>query len=795
MERLLNLQTALSLGYVGSMVLTAYLSSLFLLPATSTRKTRLIFLWLAFDCICHLTLEGPWLYLSTQARSVNASTSFFGFLWQEYAAADARWGTGDATLAAMEFVTVLLAGPLAGWCAWLLARGDGAYHYWVVVLSTAELYGGWMTFAPEWLVGSGALETRDWLLLWVYLVFMNLVWVVVPAWLMVDSYRVVVRCVRGAKGVDGTVAPVAAKKEVGTVASGASTRTLSGSAYLLLVAAVFIYIMPTASASTPTYDPSGSTTLFPTTAHREPMLTTLRNLLVPLLLPLGLLVFSFTVGALQVLNKALRRVRKTNRSRRRKLLAALSIDEKTTPVTVLGFFHPYCNAGGGGERVLYTALAWHLSQSSSTVAVVYTGDYPGASKAEILAKAEARFGIRVDAARVAMVGLARRWMVEDATWKRLTLVGQSYGSVWLGAEALSQLVPDVWIDTMGYAFTYPLARLFNRALPIAAYVHYPVVSTDMLARVSARQAGHTNDARTANSALRTRAKLVYYRVVARAYSWALRRADAVVGNGSWTRAHLAQLMRRSDVGVVFPPCDTAEMEAFGLQRESRTVVSLAQFRPEKEHPTQLHVLRRLLDTRPDLFSGENGVKLVMMGSSRNADDEARIELLRALATSLRLDAHVELVVNANYATICTHLAHASVGISTMKDEHFGINVVEFMAAGLVTLSHKSAGPWLDIAVPSANHPLGAAEEGKGEMAVGYHAESVDEFAAVLAHIFDVQDKEPGEVVQMRRAARARAQSVFGAQAFTAAWQTQLWAPLEAKLQRSRPTEAKEKKEQ
>lgn len=48
-----------------------------------------------------------------------------------------------------------------------------------------------MTFAPEWLIGSPSLPPRnDVLLFWVYLVLMNTTWVVVPAWLMYDSWRV-----------------------------------------------------------------------------------------------------------------------------------------------------------------------------------------------------------------------------------------------------------------------------------------------------------------------------------------------------------------------------------------------------------------------------------------------------------------------------------------------------------------------------------------------------------------------------------------------------------------------------
>ncbi len=45
------------------------------------------------------------------------------------------------------------------------------------------------------------------------------------------------------------------------------------------------------------------------------------------------------------------------------------------------------NAGGGGERVLWTAIAYlQRTQGDTVISLVYTGDYPEASKAEILAK-------------------------------------------------------------------------------------------------------------------------------------------------------------------------------------------------------------------------------------------------------------------------------------------------------------------------------------------------------------------------------------------------------------------------
>ena len=61
---------------------------------------------------------------------------------KEYALADFRWAVADPTVVSLEILTVLGAGPLALYIASLLARDDPARHYWIIVLSTAELYGG-----------------------------------------------------------------------------------------------------------------------------------------------------------------------------------------------------------------------------------------------------------------------------------------------------------------------------------------------------------------------------------------------------------------------------------------------------------------------------------------------------------------------------------------------------------------------------------------------------------------------------------------------------------------------------
>ena len=65
-----------------------------------------------------------------------------------------------------------------------------------------------MTFCPEWLTGSPSLVTANWLHLWVYLFarqaarasltpqLMNMLWVVIPLWLMVVGYREIASAMR-----------------------------------------------------------------------------------------------------------------------------------------------------------------------------------------------------------------------------------------------------------------------------------------------------------------------------------------------------------------------------------------------------------------------------------------------------------------------------------------------------------------------------------------------------------------------------------------------------------------------
>lgn len=89
----------------------------------------------------------------------------------------------------------------------------------------------------------------------------------------------------------------------------------------------------------------------------------------------------------------------------------------------------------------------------------------------------------------------------------------------------------------------------------------------------------------------------------------------------------------------------------------------------------------------------------MLGSTRNIDDEILVSKLRREVMDLGLDGKVEIIVNVPFSQLETWLARATIGLHTMWNEHFGISIVEMMAAGLIVIAHNSGGPMMDIVVP------------------------------------------------------------------------------------------------
>lgn len=187
-EPLFTMVSVWSLLGTVALLAIAHVSGKQLLPRNTRKTDQAVFVWLVFDGLIHLIFEGAFLYTSSFGRTAFTNQGWTAALWREYAKADIRWGNSDPTVVSLEILTVVIGGPLSLYIAYLTARNSMKRHPWLLILSTAELYGGWMTFCPEWVSGSRNLRTDNFLHLWVYLFFFNTLWVWIPFLIMIDSY-------------------------------------------------------------------------------------------------------------------------------------------------------------------------------------------------------------------------------------------------------------------------------------------------------------------------------------------------------------------------------------------------------------------------------------------------------------------------------------------------------------------------------------------------------------------------------------------------------------------------------
>ncbi|KAG0465537.1 hypothetical protein HPP92_019701 [Vanilla planifolia] len=403
----------------------------------------------------------------------------------------------------------------------------------------------------------------------------------------------------------------------------------------------------------------------------------------------------------------------------------------------VGFFHPYTNDGGGGERVLWCAVRAVQDDYPDLDCIIYSGD--DASPDSLHARAIERFGVHLLRPPMVVRLYKRRW-VDEKSYPRFTMIGQSLGSIYLSWEALCKFTPQFFFDTSGYAFTYPLAWIFG--CKVICYTHYPTISSDMVFRIRQQSPMYNNHALIAKSVWLSRCKLLYYILFSWLYGLVGSFAHLVMVNSSWTRSHIEKLWKiPSRIKMVYPPCETSMLQELPLERlaETPTFVSVAQFRPEKAHSLQLEAFALAVSK---LGPGMHKPKLQFVGSCRNMEDNERLQKLKIRTIELNMESNVEFYKDVKYRELVQLLGGAVAGLHSMIDEHFGISVVEYMAAGAIPIAHNSAGPRMDIILE---------EDGQR---TGFLASSKEEFADAILEVLRMNESER---LKIAAAARRRAQ--------------------------------------
>jgi len=93
------------------------------------------------------------------------------------------------------------------------------------------------------------------------------------------------------------------------------------------------------------------------------------------------------------------------------------------------------------------------------------------------------------------------------------------------------------------------------------------------------------------------------------------------------------------------------------------------------------------------------------------------EKLRSITSEKSL-ANVELLKALTFKDLLTLYGTSKVYMHAMKNEHFGIAVIEAMAAGLVPVVYRGGGPWEDILKARQGHH-------------GFSYENLDEAANII----------------------------------------------------------------
>jgi len=405
---------------------------------------------------------------------------------------------------------------------------------------------------------------------------------------------------------------------------------------------------------------------------------------------------------------------------------------------LLTFIHPNCFDFGGGEKVLWmiidsitkleanslnftyriNIISTHLQRNA--LQELFDIDNPisklGSHK-DLLKKLNERFSIKLEICSdlikaIDLVEIQSTRFFKPSPF--LTMLFQIVFQMLFALEILMKTyVGEVVIDTTGLPFSYAILSAFGNIGKLSAYVHYPFISEDMVSDIRKGVDGVHSRGLLSKHKSFIKLKLFYYLIILKFYKYNCRFLKFIFTNSTWTYTHMNSIVPEVSNQILYPPCaigvykDLSENNVnYSISNRQNVILSFAQFRPEKNHKLQIDIFNAVRKQLPKL-----DIKLCLMGGVRNEEDQRLFNDMQDYAKKLGLNDSVEFLPNLPSADVKKRFQNAKVAIHTMRDEHFGISVIEMMCAGLITIAHNSAGPQKDI-IGSSPNQVGLLCEGK-----------------------------------------------------------------------------------
>jgi glycosyltransferase involved in cell wall biosynthesis len=151
----------------------------------------------------------------------------------------------------------------------------------------------------------------------------------------------------------------------------------------------------------------------------------------------------------------------------------------------------------------------------------------------------------------------------------------------------------------------------------------------------------------------------------------------LVANSLWTAKKIENVFRL-DPTVVYPPVNVDEIPLAGHEKE-HTAVAVGRFHKEKKYEVIIKAMPFIKDLR----------KLYICGV---VEDRSYYEELQYFVRRLGLEDRICLLPNPDRRSIVEILRRCQFFIHANPNEHFGIAIVEAMAAGCIPIVPSTGGP-------------------------------------------------------------------------------------------------------
>ncbi|MEM3693745.1 MAG: glycosyltransferase [Candidatus Bathyarchaeia archaeon] len=161
--------------------------------------------------------------------------------------------------------------------------------------------------------------------------------------------------------------------------------------------------------------------------------------------------------------------------------------------------------------------------------------------------------------------------------------------------------------------------------------------------------------------------------------------DCVIVNSNYI-ANLVKLLWNQSPIVLYPPVKINDLiinSELEFDKRDNSIVMLGRITPEKRYETAIEAVA-MSKSKP---------KLQIIGGLLTASFPY-LEKLKRL--SKEKNVNVEFHTNISRNQVVNLLTRSKIFVHACVGEHFGIAVVEGMAAGLPVIVHKSGGPYMDI---------------------------------------------------------------------------------------------------